>query len=131
MERLERIKRESEVSSDDEETIFLRRFYYKKLQQCFLGPTYVNVFFPLVKVFELVSAELCLETVEILTRGQTKTLLDKLAGKTGIKWIEGIDTFTMSGNFKQVQLSCTYLQQAIHQSGNYYCPFLKDRIFLG
>jgi len=68
-------------------------------------------------VFELVSAELCLETVEILTRGQTKTLLDKLAGKTGIKWIEVSDTFTMSGNFKQVELSRTYLQQAIHQSG--------------
>ena len=74
-------------------------------------------FFPLVKVFELVSAELCLETVEMLTRGQTKTVLDEIAGKTGIKWIEGSETFTMSGNFKQVELSRTYLQQAIHQSG--------------
>ena len=74
-------------------------------------------FFPLVKVFELVSAELCLEAVEMLTRGQTKTVLDEIAGKTGIKWIEGSETFTMSGNFKQVELSRTYLQQAIHQSG--------------
>jgi len=68
-------------------------------------------------VFEIVSAELCLETVEILTRGQTITLLDKIAGKTGIKWIEVSETFTMSGNLKQVELSRTYLQQAIHQSG--------------
>ena len=74
-------------------------------------------FFPLVKVFELVSAELCLETVEILSRGQTKTLLGEIAGKTGIEWIENSETFTMSGDFKQVELSRTYLQQALRQSG--------------
>jgi len=73
--------------------------------------------FPLVKVFELVSADLCLETVELLTRRQTKTLLDEIAGKTGIKWIEVSETFTMSGGFKQVELSRIYLQQAINQSG--------------
>ena len=76
-----------------------------------------STFFPLVKVFELVSAELCLETVELLTREQTKTLLDEIAGKTGIKWIEVSETFTMSGDFKQVERSRTYLQQAINQSG--------------
>ena len=79
--------------------------------------TYINSFFLFVKVFELVSAELCLETVEILSRGQTKTLLYKISDKTGIKWIEHSETFTMSGDFKQVELSRTYLQQAIHQSG--------------
>ena len=68
-------------------------------------------------MFELVSAELCLETVEILTRGQTKTLLDEIAGKTGIRWIETSETFSMSGDFKQVECSRTYLQQAINQSG--------------
>lgn len=76
-------------------------------------------FFPLIiiKVFELVSAELCLEMVQLLTRGQTKTLLNEIAGKTGIKWIEVSETFTMSGDFKQVERSRTYLQQAINQSG--------------
>ena len=73
--------------------------------------------FPLIKVFELVSAELCLATVEILTREQTKTVLDKIAGKTGIKWIETSETFAMSGDFKQVERSRSYLQQAINQSG--------------
>ena len=68
-------------------------------------------------MFELVSAELCLATVEILTREQTKTLLDEIAGKTGIKWIETSETFTMSGDFKQVERSRSYLQQAINQSG--------------
>ena len=63
------------------------------------------------------SAELSLETVQLLTRGQTKTLLDEIAGKTGIKWIEVSETFTMSGDFKQVERSRTYLQQAINQSG--------------
>lgn len=76
-------------------------------------------FFPLIiiKVFELVSAELCLEMVQLLTRGQTKTLLNEIAGKTGIKWIEVSETFTMSGDFKQVERSRTYLQQAVNQSG--------------
>lgn len=68
-------------------------------------------------MFELVSAELCLEMVQLLTRGQTKTLLDEIAGKTGIKWIEVSETFTMSGDFKQVERSRAYLQQAINQSG--------------
>ena len=68
-------------------------------------------------MFELVSAELCLETVELLTRGQTKALLDEIAGKTGVKWIDTSETFTMSGDFKQVERSRTYLQQAIQQSG--------------
>ena len=74
-------------------------------------------FCPFVKVFELVSAELCLETVELLTRWQTKTLLDEIAGKTGIKWNEVSEIFTMSGDFKQVELSRTYLQQAVNQCG--------------
>ena len=82
-----------------------------------MGPAYLSVFFPLVKVFELVSADLCLETVQLLTRRQTKTLLDEIAGKTGIKWIEVSETFTMSGDFQQVERSRTYLQQAINQSG--------------
>ena len=76
-----------------------------------------TVFFLLFKMFELVSAELSLETVQLLTRGQTKTPLDEIAGKTGIKWIEVSETFTMSGDFKQVERSRTYLQQAINQSG--------------
>jgi len=82
--------------------------------QC--GSSLHQGFFPLIKVFELVSADICLETVELLTHGQTKTLLDEIAGKTGIKWIEVSDTFTMSGGFKQVERSRTYLQQAVNQS---------------
>ena len=68
-------------------------------------------------MFELVFAHLCSETVELLTRGQTKTLLDEIADKTGIKWIEVSERFTMSGDFKQVERSRTYLQQAVNQSG--------------
>ena len=55
--------------------------------------------------------------MELLTRGQTETLLDEIAGKTGIKWLEVSETFTMSGDFKQVERSRAYLQQAINQSG--------------
>ena len=70
-----------------------------------MGPTYINVFFPVMKVFELVSATLCLDTVKLLTSGQIKSLLGEIAGKTGIKWIEVPDSFTMSRAFKQVELN--------------------------
>ncbi|KAJ7374768.1 hypothetical protein OS493_005116 [Desmophyllum pertusum] len=68
-------------------------------------------------VFELVSVELCLETVEFLTREQTSTLLKEIADKTGIMWFESSENFMMSGTFKQVEVSRIYLQQAINQSG--------------
>ncbi|KAL9974241.1 hypothetical protein ACROYT_G011256 [Oculina patagonica] len=58
------------------------------------------------EVFELVSAELCLETVELLSREQTETLLKEIAGKTGIEWIDTSESFTMSGAFKQNSLGC-------------------------
>ncbi|KAJ7374759.1 positive regulation of interleukin-4-mediated signaling pathway [Desmophyllum pertusum] len=69
------------------------------------------------EVFELVSAELCLETVEFLTQEQTSTLLKEIAGKTGIMWFQSSENFMMSGTFKQVEVSRIYLQQAINQSG--------------
>ncbi|XP_078367163.1 uncharacterized protein LOC144651144, partial [Oculina patagonica] len=68
------------------------------------------------EVFELVSAELCLETVELLTREQTITLLKEIAGKTGIEWIDSSECFIMPGAFKQVEMSRTYLQQALNQT---------------
>ena len=68
-------------------------------------------------MFELVSADLCLETVELLTRAHAKTLLDEISARTGIKWIEVGETVTISGGFKQVELSRTYLHQAVNQSG--------------
>ena len=68
-------------------------------------------------MFELVSAELCLETLEFLTREQTSTLLKEIADKTGIMWFESSESFMMSGTFKQVEVSRIFLQQAINQSG--------------
>ncbi|PFX14654.1 uncharacterized protein LOC111344503 [Stylophora pistillata] len=78
---------------------------------------YVTV--PMVdeEVFELVSAEICLATVEFLTRQQTKAVLKEIANKTGIKWLEDSATFLMSGSLKQVEMSRGYLQQAISQFG--------------
>lgn len=69
--------------------------------------------FPLVQVFELVSSELCLKTVELLTHEQTRTLLKEIADKTGIEWVESAGglNFIMSGSFKQVEMSRTYFQR--------------------
>jgi len=67
-------------------------------------------------VFELVSAELCLEFVEYLSREQTEALLNEIATKTGVKWIESSENFILSGTFKQVEESRAYLQQGAHQS---------------
>ena len=70
-----------------------------------------------IQVFELVSAELCLATVEFLTRPETKSLLEQIADKTGINWIDSSETFIMSGSLKQIEVSRVYLQQAINQYG--------------
>jgi len=67
-------------------------------------------------VFELVSAELCLEFVEYLSREQTEALLNEIAVKTGVKWIESSENFILSGTFKQVYESRAYLQQGARQS---------------
>ena len=71
----------------------------------------------LIQVFELVSAEICLQTVEFLTRQHTEAVLEEIADKTGIKWLHVSDTFWMSGSLKQVEMSRGYLQQAISQYG--------------
>ena len=68
-------------------------------------------------MFELVSAELCLEFVEYLSREQTEALLNrKIAAKTSVRWIESYENFILSGTFKQVEESRVYLQQGARQS---------------
>ena len=74
------------------------------------------IYLPLFQVFELVSAELCLEFVEYLSREQTEALLNEIAAKTGVKWIESSENFILSGTFKQVEESRAFLQQGAHQS---------------
>lgn len=68
-------------------------------------------------MFELVSAKICLATVEFLTRQQTEAVLKEIADKTGVKWLQVSTTFMMSGSLKQVEMSRGYLQQAISQYG--------------
>ena len=84
-----------------------------------------NLYFArlLVQVFELVSAELCLETVELLTHEQTKTLLKEIAGRTGIEWIASSESYIISGAFKQVEMSRTNLQLGKDK----YFPFLAGK----
>lgn len=71
---------------------------------------------PFQQVFELVSAELCLEFVEYLSRDKTKTLLNDVEVKTGIKWIESSESFVMSGTLKQVEEAHSFLQENACQS---------------
>ena len=71
---------------------------------------------PLFQVFDVVSAELCLKFVESISREQTQNLLTDIAAKTGVKWIDSAETFSLSGTFKQVEESRALLQQGIHQS---------------
>ena len=71
---------------------------------------------PLFQVFDVVSAELCLEFVESISREQTQNLLKDIAAKTGVKWFESADSFFMSGTSKQVDESRAFLQQSVHQS---------------
>ena len=71
---------------------------------------------PLFQVFELVSAELCFEFVESISREQTQNLLKDIAAKTGVKWIKTAESFVMTGTSKQMDESRALLKQSIHQS---------------
>ena len=64
----------------------------------------------------MVSAELCLEFMDFFSRERIKALLNEIASKTGVKWIESSENFMMSGTFKQVEESRAYLQQGVNQS---------------
>ena len=64
----------------------------------------------------MVSAELCLEFVDFVSRERIKALLNEIAAKTGVKWIESSQNFMMSGTFKQVEESRAYLQRGANQS---------------
>lgn len=68
------------------------------------------------QVFELVSAELCLDFVESLSREQTKMLLGKVADKTGVSCIELAEKYVISGSFKQVEQSRECLKNGVLQS---------------
>ena len=54
--------------------------------------------------------------MESISREQTQNLLRIIAAKTGVRWIESAEKFSMSGTFKQVEESRAFLQQGIHQS---------------
>lgn len=68
------------------------------------------------EVFEVVSATLCLELVESLSRKQSIALLETIAPKTGVNWIDSGENLIMSGTFKAVEESRALFQQSIHQS---------------
>lgn len=68
-------------------------------------------------MFDIVSADLCLATVELLTRGQTSFLLKQIAEKTGISWIDTGSAFRLSGSMEQMERTREYLQQAVNQYG--------------
>ena len=46
----------------------------------------------------------------------TKTLLNDVEVKTGIKWIESSESFVMSGTLKQVEEAHSFLQENACQS---------------
>ena len=80
------------------------------------------------------SAELCLEFVEHLSRKQTEVLLKEIEDKTGVKWIESSENFILSGTFKQLEESRAYLQQGVNQSNGIVVsndPKRKEATFQG
>lgn len=64
----------------------------------------------------MVSAELCLEFVEYLSRKKTRAFLKDMKARTGVEWIESSESFIMSGTFKQVEEVRSFLQENASQS---------------
>jgi len=54
------------------------------------------------EVFEIVSAKLCLDYVQSLSREEIKMLLLEIESKIGLHWIESAESFVISGTLRQV-----------------------------
>lgn len=54
-------------------------------------------------MFELVSAELCLDYVQSLSREEIKMLLQEIKSKIGLHWLESAESFVISGSLSQVE----------------------------
>ena len=61
------------------------------------------VLFSPLKVFEIVSAELCLEYAQSLSREEIKGVLLEIESKIGLRWIESYESFVISGTLRQVE----------------------------
>ncbi|XP_067055693.1 transcription intermediary factor 1-alpha-like isoform X1 [Acropora muricata] len=55
------------------------------------------------EVFEIVSAELCLEYAQSLSREEIKGVLLEIESKIGLRWIESYESFVISGTLRQVE----------------------------
>ena len=64
----------------------------------------------------MVSANLCFEFVEYLSRKKTRAVLKDMKARTGVEWIESRENFIMSGTFKQVEEAHSFLQENASQS---------------
>lgn len=65
-----------------------------------------------LKVFEKVSAELCLNFVDNLSRKLARCALRYIGASTGVMWIEARETFVVSGTFEQVKEAYVNVSQS-------------------
>ena len=54
-------------------------------------------------MFKVVSAELCLEYVQSLSREEIKGLLVEIESKIGLRWSESAESFVIAGTLSQVK----------------------------
>ena len=54
-------------------------------------------------MFEVVSAELCLEYLQSLSREEIEGLLEEIESKIGLRWIDSAESFVISGTLSQVE----------------------------
>ena len=70
-------------------------------------------------MFELVSAELCLDYVQSLSREEIQGLLLEIESKIGLRWIESYESFVISGTLRQVEVAYRVLiKGAYSANGN-------------
>lgn len=75
----------------------------------------------------MVSADLDLKFVDFVSHDQTKALLSNIADKTGVRYIEKAENFTISGSFRQVQATRKILKQSVGQFNGTFFRDLKRK----
>ena len=74
------------------------------------------MFFFFYKVFDfaVVTAELCMDYVNYLSREETAKLLEEVKAEIGVSWIRSAESFTISGTLRQIEEAHIFLEKGLY-----------------
>ncbi|XP_068724843.1 uncharacterized protein [Montipora capricornis] len=64
--------------------------------------------------FAVVTAELCMDYVNYLSREETAKLLEEVKAKIGVSWIKSAESFSISGTLRQIEEALMVLEKGMY-----------------